>query len=150
MVQNRARLLLVTLWVGSLWTIGYIVAPLLFSSIDDKALAGQIAGRLFGVSAWVSIVCGSLLFMLVMMAKGAFDPRQHRHLLMIIAAMILCSLVNHFGVQPAMTALRVAVGELSQVDVEARFNQLHSVSSAIYMLQSVLGVVLVFKIFHAK
>ena len=29
-----------TLWIGALWTVGYVVAPTLFSTLSDRALAG--------------------------------------------------------------------------------------------------------------
>jgi hypothetical protein len=35
----------VTLWVGGLWAIGFLVAPSLFHALDDRALAGDLAGR---------------------------------------------------------------------------------------------------------
>ncbi|MCE2832533.1 MAG: DUF4149 domain-containing protein, partial [Oxalobacteraceae bacterium] len=46
------RVLLVTFWVGSLWTVGYLAAPTLFATLPDRALAGSIAGSLFRVEAW--------------------------------------------------------------------------------------------------
>ncbi|MGH8809748.1 MAG: DUF4149 domain-containing protein, partial [Noviherbaspirillum sp.] len=49
MLVARARLLIATLWVGSLWAVGYLVAPTLFATLPDSVLAGTIAGRLFRV-----------------------------------------------------------------------------------------------------
>ena len=43
------------LWIGGMWAIGYIAAPVLFASLGDKQLAGMLAGKLFGVIAWVGI-----------------------------------------------------------------------------------------------
>jgi hypothetical protein len=37
-----AERILLTLWVGALWVAGFIVAPLLFSELDDRALAGSL------------------------------------------------------------------------------------------------------------
>ena len=50
--MNNAGLLagdriLLTLWVGSLWAIGYIAAPTLFATLEDRALAGTLAGAMF-------------------------------------------------------------------------------------------------------
>lgn len=148
MVLTRARLLLATLWVGSLWTIGYIVAPTLLGTIEDTSLAERVTGSLFQVQAWISMVCGVLLLILVARAKQVFDARQHRHLLLLMAGMVLGAVVTQFGIQPYLAQLD-AVG-LAVVDVRARVRQLQDVSSAIYMLQSVLGVLLIFKLYHAK
>ena len=32
--------IMLTLWVGSLWAVGLMVAPTLFTQLDDRALAG--------------------------------------------------------------------------------------------------------------
>ncbi|MGB5473694.1 MAG: DUF4149 domain-containing protein, partial [Gammaproteobacteria bacterium] len=49
---------LLTLWVGSLWVTGFMVAPVLFARLDDRALAGTLAGELFGLVAWLGLACG--------------------------------------------------------------------------------------------
>ena len=58
---SRLRILVATLWAGSLWTIGFVVAPTLFATLSDRVLAGNIAGSLFRVEAWLSIACAVLL-----------------------------------------------------------------------------------------
>jgi len=65
-IMTSTRLLageriLLTLWVGGLWAIGYIVAPALFANLEDRALAGTLAGVMFNIIAWVGLACGSLL-----------------------------------------------------------------------------------------
>jgi hypothetical protein len=55
------RLLVTTLWAGSLWTVGYLVAPVLFSTLSDRVLAGSIAGSIFRIEAWLSVGCGVVL-----------------------------------------------------------------------------------------
>jgi len=151
MLAARLRAVLATLWVGSLWTIGYIVAPTLFATLEDRSLAGTLAGRMFHIEAWVSIVCAVLLAVLVARAGSAFDARQRRHILIVIGVMLLCTLVSHFGIQPYMAELRAAAGPGAGMtgEIQARFGRLHGVSSAIYMLQSVFGLVLVLKLCQA-
>ena len=58
---SRLRLLVATLWAGSLWTIGFIVAPTLFGTLSDRVLAGNIAGSMFRAEAWLSIACALVL-----------------------------------------------------------------------------------------
>ncbi|MDP9109581.1 MAG: DUF4149 domain-containing protein, partial [Pseudomonadota bacterium] len=48
-VARTLQDLLVVLWTGSLWTIGYLVAPTLFLTLPDSMLAGTIAARMFRV-----------------------------------------------------------------------------------------------------
>ena len=65
MLLARTRLLVATLWAGSLWGVGYIAAPTLFAVVPDRVLAGTIAGSLFNTQAWVSIACGVLMLLLL-------------------------------------------------------------------------------------
>ena len=152
MLATRARVVLATLWVGSLWTIGYIVAPTLFATLEDRSLAGSLAGRMFHIEAWVTIVCAVLLAVLMVRAKADFEARQHKHILIVIGVMLLCTLISHFGIQPHMASLRAAVapGAVMPAEIQASFGRLHGMSSAIYMVQSVLGLVLVLKLYRAR
>ena len=52
-----------TLWVGGLWAIGYIAAPVLFTQLADKQLAGNLAGSMFVVIAYVGMACGAYLLL---------------------------------------------------------------------------------------
>ena len=61
----RLHVLLVTFWVGSLWTVGYVVAPLLFATLTDRAQAGTLAGLFFKSEAWISLICGALLLAII-------------------------------------------------------------------------------------
>jgi hypothetical protein len=47
---------LLTFWIGSLWTIGYLAAPALFALLD-RPLAGRVAGELFRLELWVTLAC---------------------------------------------------------------------------------------------
>jgi hypothetical protein len=139
------RLLVTTLWAGSLWTVGYLVAPVLFSTLSDRVLAGSIAGSIFRIEAWLSVGCG-----LALLAMVVFDDasRERRSLLRLIVVMLLCVVVGYFGLQPWMAALREAAGPSGVMEGVARtqFGILHGVASLIYMFQSVLALVLVLKI----
>jgi hypothetical protein len=64
--------------------------------------------------------------------------------------MLVCVLVGYFALQPFMNAMRVAALEAgSDVGHSAyatRFGILHGVSSLFYLIESLLGVVLVWKL----
>ena len=68
--EGLASLLLV-MWVGSLLALGAIAAPVLFSALDDKQLAGMLAGKMFGVGAWVGISAGIYLLLYRLVREGA-------------------------------------------------------------------------------
>jgi hypothetical protein len=147
-MPQRFFQLLVTVWCGSLWTIGYIVAPTLFAILEDRQLAGSIAGRLFHAQAWIGLATGCLLLLTAtaLVRRGQVGYRAVRWL---VLAMLLCVLIGYFGLQPFMASLReqadalgVAVGDSPY---RARFGMLHGISSVFYLVESLLGLVVVWK-----
>jgi hypothetical protein len=140
----RARLLVAVFWAGSLWTIGYLVAPTLFATLHDSALAGTIVGGLLKNEAWVSIICAAILFVLVSTARS-LDTVQKRRLNIVIGVMVACALAIYLGVQPAMAALKEAAGAMPmrQSPQWTQFAVLHGVSQLLYVVESVLAAVLV-------
>ncbi len=146
MWHTRVRLLVATLWAGSLWTVGYLVAPTLFLTLSDRVLAGTVAASMFRSEAWLSIVCALVLLALLYSAKN-LDARHRRSASVLALAMLSCTLVIHFGLQPVMAALREAAGPSGVMASAAKteFGVLHGVSSVIYLVQSVLAGWLVAK-----
>jgi hypothetical protein len=144
-VSAHLRLLLVTLWAGSLWTVGYLVAPVLFASLPDRSLAGSIAGMLFRAQAWLSLVCGLLLLLLLWLDKSLSPKRTP---VILVIAMLVCVLIGYFALQPFMAEIRAAAannGGLMDEAMRSRFGMLHGIASVIYLVQSVLALVLVTK-----
>jgi hypothetical protein len=144
-VAPGLRALLVTVWVGSLWTIGYLAAPTLFATLTDRSLAGTIAGSLFRVEAWVSVACGLSLLALLLIDR---DFAKRRDCIVLSVLMLVCLSVGYFGLQPLMAALKqtaVANGGVMTEAVRARFGMLHGVASVIYLVESMLGLVLVLR-----
>ena len=142
---NLARTLLVTLWAGSLWTVGYLAAPLLFATLSDRTLAGTIAGSLFRAEAWLSLACG-LLLLAIFRADTNLPSRTL--CTRIVITMLLCVVIGYFGLQPFMAEIRAAAGQAGGVMDEAmrmRFGVLHGVASLIYLVQSIAAIVLVVK-----
>jgi MFS family permease len=137
MFVSRARLLVVTLWAGSLWTIGYLVAPTLFGTLHDRVLAGVIAGSMFTTGAWVSLACGVVTLCLLAVSKDLTDQRR-KTLYIIVGVMLVVLFLNHFGLRPMMA-------ELKEAGDKAKFGMLHGVSMVLYLTQSILAVFLVAK-----
>ena len=133
----RGRLLIATLWAGSLWAVGYLAAPTLFATFD-RQMAGNVAASLFRSEAWLALACGALLLV-------SSQKRQER---LLIAAMLGCTLIGYFSLQPFMAALRAAAGPAGVMASDARqqFGILHGVSSVFYLADSLLGAALVLKL----
>ena len=143
---SRVRFLVATLWAGSLWTVGFVVAPTLFATLSDRMLAGTIAGSLFRVEAWLSIACALILLALLQWGAGALEPKRRRLLGALVLAMLVCTLVSYFGITPLMAELRAqAPSGVMDDAMRSRFGMLHGVSTLIFAVQSLLAGVLIWK-----
>lgn len=141
-LADALQVLTATLWVGALWAIGFIVAPVLFATLPDRAMAGQLAGKLFSLVAWIGIGCAVYLIIYRFVRFGAGALRQGA--LWIVLLMLALVLSGEFGVQPMMAALKAQAlpGAVMESVWRDRFATWHGVSSGLYVIQSVLGAVL--------
>ena len=145
-VTDGAALLAITAWVGSLWGIGYLAVPVLFQTLPDKMLAGMLAGKMFSLVAYVGIASGCylLLYQLNTFGKEAFRLAVFRA----IFVMLLLAVVIQFGIQPVMASLKDLAfpSDVMHSAFADRFKMLHGISSILYLVQSLLGVLLVLKV----
>jgi len=125
--------ILLTLWVGSLWVSGFMVAPLLFASLDDRALAGSIAGELFTLTAWLGLGCGSALLVLGRACAGRTGWR-----LRVMVIMLLLVASGQFLLAPMIAGLRAA-----GLSGSPRFGLLHGIASLLFLVTAALGLGLV-------
>ena len=128
-----AERILLTLWVGSLWVAGFVVAPLLFAELDNRSLAGSVAGSLFTLTSYIGLVCGSLLLLVNGTVFRCINWR-----LVVIVCMLLLVAVGQFVITPMVADLRV-----QGLTGTPRFGQLHGLASVLFIITSVLGLVLV-------
>lgn len=144
-MPHRVFRLLTVVWVGSLLTIGYAVAPVLFASLP-RVSAGGVAAHLFRIEAVLGVACGVFLLALgnVLVRRG---HNTYRRLRWLTAAMLMCVLVGYFALQPFMDAWRMAAlnagTDVGHSEYAARFGMLHGVSSLFYVVESLLGLALV-------
>jgi len=141
----NVRLLLAALWAGSVWGVSYLAAPSAFAVLDSTQ-AGNVVGIMLTRSAWLAIALAVLLALLVARA-GDLDARRRRWLYGVIAGMLACSLVVYLGLQPMMAAIREAAGPagVRASPQWGTFAALHGVSQVLYLVESILGAVLVVK-----
>lgn len=132
---------LLALWVGAMWTTGYVVAPVLFTTLTSKAMAGNIAGRLFGIVGLAGVVI-ALLLLGALLTRVPDGWRSWRF--WTLAAMLAITSVGQFVILPQMDALkRLGGGIPPGGEIAARFGALHVVSTVLFIINSVLGIVLV-------
>lgn len=134
-----------TAWVGSLWAVGYLAVPTLFYAQPDKQLAGLLAGQMFVKSGYLGLVCAAYLLWFDFHRYGASAYRQATF--RIALAMAAIALLIQFGIQPEMNALKAQALPLDVMgsDLAGRFRMLHGISSIAYLIESLLGLVLIAK-----
>lgn len=133
----------ITLWVGGMWAIGYLAAPVLFASLGDRQLAGMVAGKLFALIGWIGL--GSAAYLLVFLIARAGGQVFGRAVFWLVLAMALTAAASQFGIQPLMAQLKADVlpREVMESVLRDRFAAWHGISSILYLLQSLLGLWLV-------
>ncbi|MGV0950050.1 MAG: DUF4149 domain-containing protein [Azonexus sp.] len=133
----------ITLWVGGLWAIGYIVAPVLFSSLGDRQLAGMVAGKLFALIGWIGL--GSAAYLLLFLVIRCGGQTFRGAVFWLVLLMALLAAASQFGIQPLMAQLKADAlpREVMASVLRDRFAAWHGVSSILYLVQSLLGLWLV-------
>lgn len=133
--------ILLTLWVGGLWVTGLVFAPLLFSAFE-RMLAGEIAGRLFSAMSWVGLACGAVLLALAVRDAGRRAWRDWR--VVVLVLMLLLLLLGEFGLAARLREIRMlAVHAADLGPLWAEFGRLHGLASAVYLVECLLGLLLV-------
>ncbi len=133
----------VTVWVGGLLAIGYLAAPVLFSQLADRSVAGAVAGSMFAVIAWLGLACGTYLLLIILAGKGWRAIQSGAF--WIVLLMLALTAAGHFGVQPILAQLKADAlpRQVMESALRDRFSTWHGVSSALYLVQSLLGIALV-------
>ena len=128
--------ILLTLWIGGLWAIGYIAAPTLFANLNDRQLAGALAGQMFHIISYIGLICGVLLLASVLKRAGL----QWRAWVLIILLVLVAT--GEFVLQPMMESLKLQ-GLIEGSEAKKQFGMLHGIASIIYLMESLLGLALV-------
>lgn len=143
--SDKLSLIVITAWVGALWAIGYLAAPALFHALADKQVAGMLAGKMFTLVAYVGMVSAFYLLMQRLVRYGTASLKQG--FFWAVFFMLLLTLAGHFGVQPIMAELKAQAmpADVMQSVFADRFRTWHGVASIAYLIESLLGLVLVLK-----
>ncbi|ATE62608.1 hypothetical protein CCZ27_11215 [Thauera sinica] len=141
---EHLALVIVTLWVGGMWAVGYLVAPVLFDMLSDRMLAGRVAGRLFDFVGWFGL--GSAIYLLLFAAIRMGWAVFRSGLFWLVLVLLALVAAGQFGIQPLMAELKASAWPRDVMNsvMRDRFAAWHGVSSVLYLVQSLLGAALVF------
>ena len=140
----RVNLIVITLWVGALWMTG-LTAYVLFDSMQDKQLAGSLAGKLFTIVSYIGMVSAFYLLIQRLLDYGTGALKQSYF--WAVFFMLLLILAGHFGIQPILAQLKIdaLANNITQTVFADRFKTWHGVASVAYLAQCLLGFVVVLK-----
>ena len=146
---QRVFVFILTLLVGSIITVGFIVTPTLFVTLSDRQVAGMVAGALFRIEGIISMILslGLIVFANLLIKRGCGHYKNIRWYLL---TMLICSVISAFIFEPMMDSLHEEA--LSQgfpvmlSTLAEAFGRLHTYSSILYLLQSLIGLVLLWRL----
>lgn len=124
------RSLSLALWIGSIFFFAAVVAPVLFSVLPSRDLAGMVVSHSLANLHWIGIVCGLVFFLsssLLALWQGEPSPFHTRDILLV--AMLAITLFVHFGVERRMNTLKANMGVIDVIPHDdarrVEFNRLH-------------------------
>jgi hypothetical protein len=133
--QKRYLTLLAGLWAGSLLTVCAIAAPTVFAVLDDRRMAGMVAGRLFEIATWLGAFLGLAIGLLLYVGRRGV-PRLDGSLVALTAG---APLASELALGPLMQSARAA-GDM------ARFGALHGVSALLFGLACLGALALAWRV----
>ena len=141
----RLNLIVVTLWVGVLWMTG-LTAYVLFDTLQDKQLAGSLAGKLFTVVSYIGMASAFYLLVQRLLDYGTGALKQS--FFWAVFVMLLLILAGHFGIQPILAQLKADAmpADVMHSIFAERFGKWHGIASVAYLVECLLGFVLVLKV----
>jgi hypothetical protein len=144
-MQQKLSLIIITLWVGALWAIGF-VAYILFKTLPDKhQLAGNLAEQLFTIVRYIGMASALYLLIQRLLDYGTSSLKQAYFWAIVFMLMLI--LVEHFGIQPILAQLKADAmpNDVMKSVFASRFGKWHGVASVAYLVECLLGFVVVLK-----
>lgn len=134
LIQTKGDKILLTLWIGALWTVGFLVVPTLFGNLEDRQIAGMLAGKLFTAVSYIGLFCGLILSLSEFRRDKMIKTNKR---LWLLSLMMLVIIVGEFLIQPQMAELKQ-----SGLSIGAEFDRLHGIATVLYMLNCLFGLIL--------
>ncbi len=143
-LENLA-IITATFWIGGLWVVG-IVAYELFKLIPEAQLAGNIAGQLFRMIAYVGMAASIYLLIQRVYQYGTNALKQA--FFWIILLMLLLILISHLGINPLLEKFKLEAlpKDVMESVFADRFATWHGISSIAYLLECFLGIFAILEI----
>ena len=101
---ERLPVFAAALWWGSLSASGFMAVPMLFATLGNPTMAGNMAAKLFAAQTWVAVACCVVLLLLSRPRHGLAQYPWARAAMLFVLGGLLLALLNQFGVAPRIVA----------------------------------------------
>ncbi len=134
-------------WVGGI--LFFIsMAPILFSVLPSRHLAGSVVSPALTRLHWIGIVSG-LLFLVSSLLYARFttgDVRPWATANVLVGLMLVLTCISQFGLSPRLAEIRAETPEINSAPPEVRlvFEELHQWSTRIEGGVLLMGLVVVY------
>jgi hypothetical protein len=118
--RSRIQTVLLAFWVGGIWTIGYLVAPVLFTTLADRSVAALVAGHLFSISAVIGLYLDSLLLLLLLT-----NGQPIKRFWWVLPLYIVAEITGRLTALPGFIFPLVYVGVFTVIFVQQRETGIH-------------------------
>ncbi|MEE9331194.1 MAG: DUF4149 domain-containing protein [Methylophilaceae bacterium] len=139
---RKLTAIIIAFWVGGLWITG-LSASILFEMIPNRSLAGAVAGRLFTLIGYIGLASGTFLLIHYFFERA----KLKKSYFWVVMLMLLLILVGQFGIQPLLAQIKVDAlpADVMSAEHANRFAAWHGVAGVVYLMECLLGIVLVLK-----
>ncbi len=139
-ISHHLATLAITAWVGSLWAISYIAAPVLFYAQPDRLLAGRLAGHMFSIIHEIGLVCGAYLLTYFFWRFKGTVLRQP--MFWASTLMLSITLIMLFYIEPTMNGMKAQAADVMHSAYAGRFRMMHGISQMLALVESIAGAYL--------
>ena len=139
MIYNFIYLLSLVCWISSIIFFSFIVAPIIFKTLDREK-AGEVIGKIFPLYYKLGYICGALiLFSFLASEAGAGQLKWYAWSTMILASGFAGFMINRKA-KKVKEKIKKDVPEKEKPILEARFKSLHSLSVKLNLVVLLAGL----------
>jgi hypothetical protein len=143
-------MLSLVVWLGGLIFFAFVLAPIVFSVLPTRHLAGSVVSSTLTKLHWIGIASGIVFLVSSMLyarlSTGSAHPLAARHILLYV--MLALTLTSQFGISPKMAALRSSMGEIDKVALNdparVQFDALHVWSTRLESGVFLFGLIVIY------
>lgn len=142
-ILRSVEFLCLSLWVGGVVFLSFVVAPGAFSILPGRDIAGTLVSYALGRLHVMGLVCG-VVFLLARLVRLRGLAGFAAPVVLAVILMIALTAVSQFAVSPRMARLRTEMGSVEktapQNPLRVQFDRLHRRSVALETCVLLAGI----------